>query len=109
MNSLQHNLKHFDGTLRWTPAHPEKRNSMSANCSRDSCLNHVADKITKCQVNFDIECQYELIELQVEDIMKDLIIPNSWRRQMENRTTNILAGIQQQMTHLQKETNTELS
>ena len=31
MNLLQHYFKHFEGTLRWTPAHPEKRNSMSAN------------------------------------------------------------------------------
>ena len=31
MSPLQHYLKDFNGTLRWTPAHPEKRNSMSVN------------------------------------------------------------------------------
>ena len=31
MNPLQHHLRDFKDTLRWTPAHPENRNSMSAN------------------------------------------------------------------------------
>ena len=47
MNLLQYYLKEFGGKLRWTPAHPEKRNSMSANCSRYDCLNHVAQR--SCQ------------------------------------------------------------
>ena len=84
MNPLQHYLKLFEGTIRWTPSHPEKRNSMSANRSRDDCLNHVADKITTGQINLDIDCQYELKELQAEDIMKDLILPNSLSLQMKD-------------------------
>ena len=31
MNPLKHDLKDFKGTIRWTPAFPVKRNSMSAN------------------------------------------------------------------------------
>ena len=46
MGPLQYYLKEFEGTLRWTPDHPEKRNSMTANWSRDGCLNHVADRVT---------------------------------------------------------------
>ena len=56
MNPLQHYLKDFKGKMRWTPAHPEKRNSMSANWTRDDCLNHVADKVATGQVDFDIDC-----------------------------------------------------
>ena len=98
MNPLQHYLNGFKGTIRWTPAHPEKSNSMSADWSRDDCLNHVADKVVIGNVDFDKEYQYELIELQVENIMKDLILPNSWSLQMKDGTTPILAGIQQQKT-----------
>ena len=56
MIPLQHYLKDFKGTIRWTPADPEKRNTMSANWSRD--------KVATGNVDFDIDCQYELIELQ---------------------------------------------
>ena len=38
-------MKLFKGTTRWTPAHPEKKNSMPANWSRDDCLNHITDKV----------------------------------------------------------------
>ena len=70
---------------------------MSANWSRDDCLNHVADKVAMEKEDFDIDCQHELIELQAEDIMKDLMQPNSWSQQMKDGTTPILAGIQQQI------------
>ena len=79
---------------------------MSANWSRDDCLNHVADKVTIGNVDFDIDCQYELIELQAE--MMDLIQPNSWSLQMKDGSTPILASFQQQIdnwrlvTYLQK-------
>ena len=55
MSSLQEYLKYFEGPLRCTPAHPEKKNSMSVNLSRDDCINNVAKYI---------DCQYKLIELQ---------------------------------------------
>ena len=77
MNPLQQYVKDFKGTSRWTPAHPEKRIFMSVNWSRDNCLNHVADKAAIGKVNFDIDYQHQLIELQAEDIMKDPIQPNS--------------------------------
>ena len=44
ISPLQH-LTDYKGKIRWTPAHPEKRNSMSANWTREDCLNHVADKV----------------------------------------------------------------
>ena len=50
-------LKDFKGAFRWTPALPEKRNSMSANWSRDDCLNHVADRVERGL----IYCRYYLI------------------------------------------------
>ena len=108
MNPLQHYLKNFKGTVRWTRAHLEKRKSMSANWSRDDCLNQVAAKVAIGKVNFDIDCQYKLIELQEEDIMKNLIQSNSWSLQMKDGSTPILADIQQQIdnwrlvTYLQK-------
>ena len=55
----------FEGAIRWTPAHPEKRCSISTNRSRDDSLNHVVDKVTIGNVDFDIDCQYELTEVQV--------------------------------------------
>ena len=81
---------------------------MSANWSRDDCRNHVADKMATGQEDYGIDCQYELKELQAEDIMKDLIKPSSWRLHMKDGTTSISAGIQQQIdnwrliTYLQK-------
>ena len=82
-------MKDFKSTIRWTPANPEKRNSMSTNWSRDDCLNHVADKVAVGKADLDIDCQH--------DIMNDLIQPNSWKLQMKDGTTPILAGIQQQI------------
>ena len=73
---------------------------MSANWSRDDCLNHVADKVAIGNVDVDIDCQNELIELQAEDIMKGLIVPNRLILQMKDDTTPILAGIQQQIKNL---------
>ena len=60
---------------------------MSVNWSRDSFLAHVADKIATCKADFDIDCQYEVIEFLTADIMKDLIIPNRWSLQMKYGTT----------------------
>ena len=71
-------MKAFNGATGWTPAQPEKRNSMSATWLRDDCLNHIADKAALGKVDVDIDCQYKIIELQAEDIMKDIILPNSW-------------------------------
>ena len=108
MNPLLDYLKDFKGKIMRTPAQPEKRNSMSANWSREDYLNHVADKVAIGNVNFDIDCQFKLIEFQEEDLMKDLILPNNWNLQMKDGTTPILAGIQQQIdywrliTYLQK-------
>ena len=108
MNPLQHYLKNFKGKIRWTPAHPEKRNSLSSNWSRNDRLKHVADKIATGNVEFDIDYQYELMELKAEDIMKDLLIPNGWSLQMKDGTNSIPAGIQHQIdtwrltTYLQK-------
>ena len=82
--------------------------NFDANWSRDDCLNHVADKFATGNVEFDIDCQYELRVLQAEDITKDLILPNSWSLQMKDGTNPILAGIQHQIdnwrltTYLQK-------
>ena len=59
---------------------------MSTKWSKDDCLNHVADKIAIGNVDFDIDCQYEHIELQAEDIMKDIIIPDGWCLQMKDST-----------------------
>ena len=67
---------------------------MSANGSRADCLYHVADKIAIGNVDFDIGCKYELIKLQAEDIMKDLIAPDSWNMQVQDGTTPILAGLE---------------
>ena len=97
MNPLQHYLKDFKGTLRWNPAHPEKRNSMSANWSSDDCLNHVADRVAGGQTDFDIDFQYNFIQLQAEDIMESLVLPNSWTLNMDDGSTPILAGLQQQI------------
>ena len=80
MNPLQHYLKAFKGKLRWTPANPEKRNSMSANWSRNNCLNHVADIVAGGLIDFDIDFQYNFIQLPAEDIMESLILPSAGHR-----------------------------
>ena len=64
---------------------------MSVNWSRDDCLNHVADTVAIGNVDFDIDCQYELIHHKGPEQ------PNSWSLQMKDGTTSILAGIQQQV------------
>ena len=65
-----------------------KEEELEANWSRDDSLNHVADKIATGEVDFDIDGQYELIELQTEDIMNSLIIPHRWRLQIKDRATH---------------------
>ena len=71
-------------------------------------MNNVADKVAIGNVDFDIDCQYEFIEVQAEDIMKDLLTPNSWSLNLKDGTTPLLAGLQQQsdnwrlVTYLQK-------
>ena len=78
MNPLHQYVKNFKSTIRWTPAHLVKRNSMSVKWSRDDCLNHVADKVAMGRLDFVIDCQYQHIDLEAEDIIKDQIQPNSW-------------------------------
>ena len=100
-------MKDFKGASRWTPAHPEKRNSMSANLSRGDCLNHVADGVAGGLTDFDIDCQYNVIQLPAKDIMKSLVLPNSLALNMKDGSTPILAGLQQQIdnwtfTYLQR-------
>ena len=95
MNPLY--LKDSKGTLTWTPAHPEKRNSMSVNWSRDDCLNHIADIVAGGLTDFDINCQFNFIQLQAEDIMGSLILPNNWTLNMKVGSTPILAELQQQI------------
>ena len=88
---------------------------MSANWSRDDCLSHVADEVATGKVHFDIDCQYKLIELNVEDIMKGVIMPNRWSLQIKDGTTPTLAGLKQQIvnwrlvTCLQNEHRSELA
>ena len=79
------------------PSSPGKEELSVCRLVKRDFLNHVADKVAIGNVDFGIDCLYELIELQAEDIMKDLILPNSWHLQMKDRTTPILAGIQQEI------------
>ena len=53
------------------------RDSMSANWSRDDCLNHVADRVPGGLTNFDIDYKYNFIQLQAVDIMESLILPKN--------------------------------
>ena len=62
---IHHYIKKFDGKLRSTPTHPEKCDLMSANWSREDCLNHIADKVAEGRVGFDIECKYEFVPVQL--------------------------------------------
>ena len=66
---------------------------MSANWSRDDCLNHVADRVAGELTDFDIDCQYNFIQLQAEDLMVSLVLPNSWTLNMKDGSTPILAGL----------------
>ena len=52
---LTHMMRTFEGTLRWTTAHAELRNSLTENWSRDDCLNHVADKVAGGSLESDID------------------------------------------------------
>ena len=87
MSPLQHYIKESEGKLRWTTAHPEKRNSMSANWSRDDCLNRVADRVAEGQVDFDIDCKYESLQVQAKNVMNSLVLPHSWMLNMKDETT----------------------
>ena len=81
--------------IRWTPAYPEKRKSMPANWPRDDCLNHVADRVAGGLADFDIDCQYNNMRLQAEDIMESLVLPNSWTLNMKDGSTPKRSRLQQ--------------
>ena len=94
MAPLQELIKDYTGTIRWVEAHPEKRNSLSANWSRDDCLNHVADRIAGGTMDFDIDCEYEHYGISATEIMNGLKINYAWSMQAKNGTTPNLAGLQ---------------
>ena len=75
---------------------PKKRNSMSGNWARDNCVNHVADRVAGGPKDFDIDYQYHYIQLQADDIMESLVLPNNWTLNMKDGSTPILDGLQQQ-------------
>ena len=50
---------------------------MAVNMSLEDCLNHVADRVVAGQTDFDIDCQFEFIQILAEDIMQALDIPHS--------------------------------
>ena len=52
---------------------------MPVNWSREDCLNHVADRVAAGQSDFDMDCQFEYIEIQSVVIMQVLDIPRSWK------------------------------
>ena len=84
MNPLQHYLQDFKDTLRRMQAHPENRNYMSSNLSRDDCFSNVAVRVAGGLRDFDIEFRYKFIRLQAEDIMESLVLPNSWTLNMKD-------------------------
>ena len=68
---------------------------MSANWSRDGCLNHVAGRLARGLADYDIDFKYEFVQVQAEDVMNSLVLPQSWRLDMKDGTTYILAGLHQ--------------
>ena len=70
---------------------------MSTNWSRDDCLNHVADSVAGGLTDFDIDCEYNFIELRAEDIIESLVLSESWTLNMKDEPTLILAGLHQQI------------
>ena len=79
-----------------------------------NCLNHIADRAVGGPVDFDMECKYEYVQAQAQYVMNSLVLPHSWRLYMNDGTTPLLAGLQQQIdnwrlvTYLQGETGEEL-
>ena len=83
----------------------EELHFLSANWPRNDCLNHIADRVEGGLTNFDIDCQYNFIQLKAEDIMESLILQNSWTLNMKDGSTPILAGLKQQIVNWRLVTN----
>ena len=81
MCSLRHYIKEVEGKMYWKLLHSEKRNSMSANCD---CLNHV--KVAGL-VDFDINCKYEFVQVQVENAMNSFKLSHSLNLNMKDGIT----------------------
>ena len=65
---------------------------MSVKWPTDDCRNHEADRVDTSQVNFDIDCLYEFIELQAEDIVNSLIIAHSLSLYLKDYSIKLTTG-----------------
>ena len=86
-------LQHY--ALRWTPAHPEKRNSIPSSWSRVDCLNHIAVRVSSEQV--EIDCRYDFVQIKADDIIHALATPHSCTLRIKDGSMTTLAGIQYQI------------
>ena len=91
----------FPGTVRWTKAHPERRNSMSMNWSRDDCLNHIADKTADNSIDYAFSddmgpASYPPISIMVtaSEVLDGLQRPGMWRLTSTDGSTPLLTGLQ---------------
>ena len=62
---------------------------MSVNWSRDDCLNHVPSRVAGGLTDYDMDCQYNFIQLQADDIIESLVLPRSWTLKMKDGWTTI--------------------
>ena len=64
---------------------------MSANWLREDCLKHVADRVEAGRVHFDIDYQFEFIQIQVDDIMHELNTMHCWKLSMNDGSIPTMA------------------
>ena len=76
-------MQDFEGTLRWTKAHAEKRAYYTASWTRDECLNHIADKVAGGSLEFDVTTNGPTnhINITATELLEGLRIPDAWSLQ----------------------------
>ena len=62
-------------------AHTERRLPKTENWTRDECLNHLADKVARGSLEFDIETAQptRYIVVTAKDILDSMQLPGTWK------------------------------
>ena len=64
---------------------------------RDEGLNHVAGRVAAGQVDFNIDCQFQFIQVDAKGKMQSFAIPHNCRLSKKNGTNPILVRLQRQI------------
>ena len=90
-------VKNYQGAIRWTKAHAERRDPNPENWTRDECLNHLADKVAGGSLDFDIETAQptRYFVVTAKEILDSMQLPGTWKLLSTNGTIPPLDKLQQ--------------